>query len=171
MLKQLLVLCFVLYLTGANILDALLEESLVSPKTAPLAAPAIPGLPLPVSLPMFHKPGRNCFLPHGARKLIQAPSQPPNYGHLTTSIHPPSSSRLSKLSLKKRVPSNVELPPPGLSDIAPSQSRAGTIPASLAQPPLSPYASSKIYVTAFCLLFYDHFVAFFVLARNQLEKS
>lgn len=151
MLKQLLVFCFVLHLTGANLLDALLEESVVSPKTAPLAAPAIPGVPLPVSLPILHKPGRNRFSPHGAPKLIQASSQPPNYGYLTTSIHPPSSLRLSKLSLKKRVHPN-ELPSPSLSDIAPSQSRAGTIPASLAQPPLSPYASSKINVTAFCVI-------------------
>lgn len=142
-LKQLLVLCFVLYITGADLLDGRLEGSLVSPTTAPSVAPAIPGLPLPANLPIY-KPVRNRFSPHGAPKLILAPSQPPNYRPLTTSIHPPSSSRLSKLSIEKSslVSPSVGLASPRLADVAPSQSRAGTLPASLPQPPLSPYASN-----------------------------
>uniref|UniRef100_A0A5B6ZIR2 Putative proline-rich receptor-like protein kinase PERK15 isoform X2 n=1 Tax=Davidia involucrata TaxID=16924 RepID=A0A5B6ZIR2_DAVIN len=142
MLKQLLVLCYVLYITDADLPDNVLEAQLLSP--TPLAAPAIPDLPLPANLPLFHKAHWKHFSPHGASKLMIAPAQPPNYGPLITSTHPPSSPRLSKPSMKKSglVPPSVGLAPPRLADVAPTQSSAGTIPTGLAQPPLSPYSSN-----------------------------
>ncbi|PSR85939.1 Receptor-like serine/threonine-protein kinase [Actinidia chinensis var. chinensis] len=142
-IKQLLVLCHVLYITHAN-LPELLEANIGSPTRAPLAVPAIPGLPLPANLPLTHVPVRKHFSAHGVPKFVLPPSPPPNYGPLTTSIHPPSSPHLSKPSMKKSslVAPSFGLAPPRLADIAPSQHNAGTIPAGLAQPPLSPYTSN-----------------------------
>ncbi|PSS06060.1 Receptor-like serine/threonine-protein kinase [Actinidia chinensis var. chinensis] len=142
-IKQLLVLCHVLYITHAN-LPELLEANIGSPTRAPLAAPAIPELPLPSNLPLTHVPVRKHFSAHGVPKFVLPPSPPPNYGPLTTSIHPPSSPHLSKPSMKKSslVPPSFGLPPPRLADIAPSQHNVGTIPAGLAQPPLSPHTSN-----------------------------
>ncbi|GFZ04523.1 protein kinase superfamily protein [Actinidia rufa] len=142
-IKQLLVLCHVLYITHAN-LPELLEANIGSPTRAPLAAPAIPELPLPSNLPLTHVPVRKHFSAHGVPKFVLPPSPPPNYGPLTTSIHPPSSPHLSKPSMKKSslVPPSFGLAPPRLADIAPSQHNVGTIPAGLAQPPLSPHTSN-----------------------------
>ncbi|KAA8543021.1 hypothetical protein F0562_021484 [Nyssa sinensis] len=140
MLKQVLVLCYVLYITDADLPDNVLEAQLLSPTGAPLAAPAIPDLPLP----LFHKPHRKQFSPHGVPKNVIAPAQPPNYGPLITSTYPPSSSRLSKPSMKKSglVAPSVGLAPPRSADVAPTQSSASTIPIGLAQPPLSPDISN-----------------------------
>ncbi|XP_059659398.1 proline-rich receptor-like protein kinase PERK15 [Cornus florida] len=137
-LKQLLILCYVFYITDADLPDNVFKAKLLSPTSGPLAAPAISDLPLPANLPLFHKPHWKQFSPHGA------PTQPPNYGPLVTTTHPPSSSRLSKPSMKKSglVPPVVGLAPPHLADVAPTQSTAGTVPTGLAQPPLSPYTSN-----------------------------
>ncbi|KAA8549075.1 hypothetical protein F0562_000759 [Nyssa sinensis] len=118
MLKQLLVLCYVLHITDANLPDDVLEAQLLSPTTVPLAAPAIPDLPLPANLPLSHKAHWKHFSPHGPR--------------------------LSKPLMKKSglVPPSAGLAPPRLADVAPTQSSAGTIPTGLAQPPLSPYSSN-----------------------------
>ncbi|CAL5357744.1 unnamed protein product [Camellia sinensis] len=136
-LKQLLVLSYVLYITDASLLNNLFGANLVSPTRAPLAAPANPDLPLPANVPSFHKPHWKHFSPHGAPKLVLAPSQPPNYGPLVTSTPPSKSSRPSNPSMKKS-----GLAPPRLENIAPTPSSASTIPTSLAQPPLSPLASN-----------------------------
>ncbi|KAL7199074.1 hypothetical protein ACSBR2_021372 [Camellia fascicularis] len=135
-LKQLFVLSYVLYITDASLLNNLFGANLVSPTRAPLASPANTDLPLPANVPSFHKPHWKHFSPHGAPKLVLAPSQPPNYGPLVTSTHPSKSSRPSNPSMKKS-----GLAPPRLENIAPTPSSAGTIPTSLAQPPLSPLAS------------------------------
>ncbi|KAL7199073.1 hypothetical protein ACSBR2_021372 [Camellia fascicularis] len=136
-LKQLFVLSYVLYITDASLLNNLFGANLVSPTRAPLASPANTDLPLPANVPSFHKPHWKHFSPHGAPKLVLAPSQPPNYGPLVTSTHPSKSSRPSNPSMKKS-----GLAPPRLENIAPTPSSAGTIPTSLAQPPLSPLASN-----------------------------
>ncbi|XP_071738359.1 proline-rich receptor-like protein kinase PERK10 [Rutidosis leptorrhynchoides] len=65
-----------------------------------------------------------------------APIEPPNYGPLITSGHAPSSSHLSKPSMKKTETA------PSVADIAPSQSGPGSLPTGLAQPPLSPRTSN-----------------------------
>ncbi|XP_028117821.1 receptor-like cytoplasmic kinase 185 isoform X2 [Camellia sinensis] len=143
MLKQLLVLS-VLCITGAHLHDDLLEANLVSPTIAPFAAPAIPDLPLPANRPLFYKSHLKHFSPRGAPKLVLSPSEPPYYGPLITATHPPSRSRLSKLSMKKSgvAPPSEGLAPPRLANISPIQSTGGTIPSGLAQPPLSPYSSN-----------------------------
>ncbi|CAL5425890.1 unnamed protein product [Camellia sinensis] len=143
MLKQLLVLS-VLCITGAHLRDDLLEANLVSPTIAPFAAPAIPDLPLPANRPLFYKSHLKHFSPRGAPKLVLSPSEPPYYGPLITATHPPSRSRLSKLSMKKSgvAPPSEGLAPPRLENISPTQSTGGTIPSGLAQPPLSPYSSN-----------------------------
>ncbi|CAL5352200.1 unnamed protein product [Camellia sinensis] len=143
MLKQLLVLS-VLCITGAHLHDDLLEANLVSPTIAPFAAPAIPDLPLPANRPLFYKSHLKHFSPRGAPKLVLSPSEPPYYGPLITATHPPSRSRLSKLSMKKSgvAPPSEGLAPPRLANISPTQSTGGTIPSGLAQPPLSPYSSN-----------------------------
>ncbi|KAL7172011.1 hypothetical protein ACSBR2_031661 [Camellia fascicularis] len=143
MLKQLLVLS-VLCITGAHLRDDLLEANLVSPTIAPFAAPAIPDLPLPANRPLFYKSHLKHFSPRGAPKLVLSPSEPPYYGPPITATHPPSRSRLSKLSMKKSgvAPPSEGLAPPRLANISPTQSTGGTIPSGLAQPPLSPFSSN-----------------------------
>ncbi|KAL6968643.1 hypothetical protein U1Q18_034441 [Sarracenia purpurea var. burkii] len=139
--KQLLVLFYILYITGANFPDDLVETNLASPARAPFAASNIPVLQLPTNQPRFHKPGRKQLLQYSTPKLVLAPAQPPNYGLLTTSIQDPPSSHLWKSSVKKvhLVPA---VTPPHLADIAPAQSSSATVPAGLAQPPLTPYTSN-----------------------------
>ncbi|KAK9281744.1 hypothetical protein L1049_004649 [Liquidambar formosana] len=137
LLKQLLILCYVIYITDANLPNNQLETPLISPGGAPLAEPTIPDLPLPDNLPLFHRPQWKQISPH------VAPARPPYYGPLITSGHPPTSSRLSKPSMKRSglVPPSSGLTPPRLVGIAPTHSSAGAIPAGLAQPPLSPSIS------------------------------
>ncbi|KAJ6729359.1 hypothetical protein OIU85_020292 [Salix viminalis] len=114
------------------------KRPILSPSIVPLAAPAIPDLPLPSNLPLLNKPRKKQFSPHGAPTFVGAPTQPPNYGPLITSGHPPTSSHLSKPSMKK----NALLPPSaGLVDVSPTQSGDGTNPTGLAQSPLSPAVS------------------------------
>lgn len=123
-------------------------EAPLAPTSAPLATPALP-LPLPSShLPLYNRRNRKHSLLGYAPKSVVAPSQPPDYGPLVTSAHPPTSSHLSKPSMKRGglASPGTGLLPPRLADIAPAQSNAGTIPVGLAQPPLSPSDSSKIYI-------------------------
>jgi hypothetical protein len=139
--KRLLVLFYVIYITNADVSNDHLEAPLVSPTSAPLTAPAIPDLPLPADLPMFHKPRHKHFSPRGAPTTALSPAHPPFYGALLTPGHPPTSSRLSKPLMKRSV-----LAPPiaSFKNIAPTQSSAGAPPSGLAQPPLSPSVSGKL---------------------------
>lgn len=141
LLKWLLVLFYVISIADADVSNDLLEAPLVSPTSAPLAAPAIPGLPLPADLPQFHKPRHKHFSPRGAPTTALSPAHPPFYGPLVTPGHPPTSSRLSKPLMKRSV-----LAPPiaSFKNIAPTQSGAGALPSGIAQPPLSPSGSGKL---------------------------
>ncbi|KAH8517224.1 hypothetical protein H0E87_005246, partial [Populus deltoides] len=134
-LQLLIILCYLIPITNADLADDQFRGPILSPSSVPLVAPAIPDLPLPYNLPSLHKPRKKHFSPHGAPAFVVAPTQPPNYGPLITSGHPPTSSHLSKPSMKKNalVPSSV-----GLVDVAPTQSGDGTNPTVLAQSPLSP---------------------------------
>lgn len=144
LLTQLLVLCFILCITDADLPDDPLEARIVSPVAAPFASHAMPDLPLPANPPLFQKPHRKHLSRKGAPMFVLAPAQPPNYGPLITSGHPPSSSHLSKPSMRKSafVPPVAGIVPPRLADIAPTLSGAGTIPTGLAQPPLSPHSAN-----------------------------
>ncbi|KAL9397250.1 hypothetical protein Peur_011503 [Populus x canadensis] len=134
-LQLLIILCYLIPITNADLADDQFRGPILSPSSVPLAAPAIPDLPLPYNLPSLHKPRKKHFSPHGAPAFVVAPTQPPNYGPLITSGHPPTSSHLSKPSMKK----NALVPPSvGLVDVAPTQSGDGTNPTVLAQSPLSP---------------------------------
>jgi hypothetical protein len=141
-LQLLIILCYLIPITNADLADDQFRGPILSPSSVPLVAPAIPDLPLPYNLPSLHKPRKKHFSPHGAPAFVVAPTQPPNYGPLITSSHPPTSSHLSKPSMKK----NALVPPSvGLVDVAPTQSGDGTNPTVLAQSPLSPSFSGKIY--------------------------
>ncbi|TXG63286.1 hypothetical protein EZV62_010280 [Acer yangbiense] len=135
----LVILCSLTFITDANLADNILEAPLISPTRAPLVAPAIPDLPLPANLPPFHRPRRKRLSPHGAPSLAVAPSRPPFYGPLITASHPPTSSRLSKPSMKR---SGLVPPSAGLANISPAQVIHGAIPSGLAQPPLTPESSN-----------------------------
>lgn len=143
MLLQLLIaLCYLISIVDASVADNQLKAPIVSPYGVPVVAPAVPDLPMPANPPLLLKPRRKHFSPHGAPKLVVAPAQPPNYGPLTTSGHPPTSSHFSRPSMKK---SALVPPSVGLVDIAPTQSAPGTNPTGLAQPPLSPYVSGRTF--------------------------
>ncbi|KAJ6329017.1 hypothetical protein OIU77_010652 [Salix suchowensis] len=121
----------------------IIKKSLVfgptlSPSRVPLDAPAILDLPLPANLPLLHKPRKKHLSPRGAPTVVVAPAHPPNHAPLITFGHPPTSSRLSKSSMKKN---GLVSPSVGLVDVAPPQSGDGTNPTGLAQPPLSPSVS------------------------------
>ncbi|KAF9688170.1 hypothetical protein SADUNF_Sadunf02G0169300 [Salix dunnii] len=134
----LIILCYLILITDADLAEDQFKGPILSPSTLPPAAPAIPDLPLPSNLPLLNKPRKKQFSPHGAPTFVVAPTQPPNYGPLITSGHPPTSSHLSKPSMKK----NALLPPSaGLVDVSPTQSGDGTNPTGLAQSPLSPAVS------------------------------
>lgn len=134
--KHLTILFYVLCITNAELPDKPFEQQPVSPVNKPVEAPGIPDLPLPVNVPGFHRQHRK-HSPHGAPWLRLAPAQPPDYGPLVTAAHAPSSSSLSKPSMKK----NGLVPPS--AGLAPPQSSPSTLPTGLAQPPLSPHTSSK----------------------------
>ncbi|KAF5455400.1 hypothetical protein F2P56_024979 [Juglans regia] len=115
-----------------------LEASSVSPTSGSWSAPAIPDLPLPADLPLFHKPQRKHFSPRGAPKIALSPAHSPFYGPLVTSSHHSTSSRLSKPLMKRNA---LALPIASLKNIAPTEPDTGAPLSSLAQPPLSPYIS------------------------------
>ncbi|XP_057995461.1 receptor-like serine/threonine-protein kinase ALE2 isoform X2 [Hevea brasiliensis] len=139
LLHLLFVSCYVILTTNANLVDDRhFKELIVPPSRVPAAAPAILDLPLPANLPLFHKLRRKHLSPVGASSAVVAPAAPLNYGPLITSIHPPTSSHLSKTSMKK----NALVPPTvGLIEIAPTQSNTSANASGLAQPPLSPHFS------------------------------
>ncbi|XP_065860315.1 proline-rich receptor-like protein kinase PERK15 [Euphorbia lathyris] len=125
---QLLVFSYVIFMINAEWANNRLVEAPIAPSRAPLAAPAIPDLPLPADLPSFHKPHRKHF------SALVAPAQPPNYGPLITSSQPPASSHFSKPSKKR-----IFVPPAvGLVDMAPTQSSGSANASVLPQPPLTP---------------------------------
>ncbi|KAL5859254.1 hypothetical protein ACOSQ4_000550 [Xanthoceras sorbifolium] len=132
--KLLVILCNLTFITDANILNT----PLISPTRAPFGDPAIPDLPLPANIPPFHRL-RKHLSPHGAPTLGIAPVRPPFYGPLITAGHPPTSSRLSKPSMKR---SALAPPSAGLANISPAQVIPGAIPSGLAQPPLTPDSSN-----------------------------
>lgn len=85
--------------------------------------------------------------PHGSQRVLLSrggatlsPANPPSYGPFINTGQPPESSHLS-IPFKMR----SELKPPisGFKEIAPFHSITAAVPSPLAQPPLSPYASSK----------------------------
>ncbi|KAJ0052575.1 hypothetical protein Pint_00851 [Pistacia integerrima] len=136
--KLLVILYSVIFITNANSANNLPEVRPVSPTRAPLPAPAIPDLPLPANVPQFHRPRHKHFSLHGAPTVAVAPAHSPFHGPLVTSGHPPTSSSVSKPSMKR---STLVPPSAGLANIAPAQFSNGALPAGLAQPPLSPDSS------------------------------
>ncbi|CAN4113391.1 unnamed protein product [Withania somnifera] len=142
-LKHLTILLYALCITNAELPDKPFEQQPVSPVNKPVEAPGVPGLPLLVNVPAFHRQHRK-HSTRGAPWLGLAPAQPPDYGPLVTATRPPSSSSLSKPSMKKNglVPPSAGLAPPNSTEIAPSQSSPSALPAGLAQPPLSPHTSN-----------------------------
>ncbi|KAJ0113239.1 hypothetical protein Patl1_00869 [Pistacia atlantica] len=136
--KLLVILYSVIFITNANSANNLLEVPPVSPTRAPLPAAAIPDLPLPANVPQFHRPRHKHFSLHGAPTVAVAPAHSPFHGPLVTSGHPPTSSSVSKPSMKR---STLVPPSAGLANIAPAQFSNGALPAGLAQPPLSPDSS------------------------------
>ncbi|GLU07254.1 hypothetical protein SLE2022_242180 [Rubroshorea leprosula] len=125
LLKLVFALCYAIYVTDASLPNSLVKAPTLYTASTPQAA-------VPINPPQFHRSYQRHYSPHTV-----APAQPPFYGPLVTSSHPPTSQRLSK-PLKKR---NALVPPiAGLANIAPTQSGPGAIPAGLAQPPLSPDA-------------------------------
>lgn len=140
LLMKVLFLCYVISITEAIVTDALLKAPSGSSTGVPVVAPAMPDLPLPTNLPPFYRPLQKPISPVGA-PIALSPRQPPIYGPLITSGHPPTRSRLSK-PLTKR--SGLAPPYSSFKNIAPTQSHAGALPSGLAQPPLSPTVSSKL---------------------------
>ncbi|KAM1166509.1 hypothetical protein ACFX1T_025706 [Malus domestica] len=127
-LGSLLVFCYVISITEASEHYDLLEGPSVSPSSATWAA----------SVSHSHRRWQKNFLPHAAPVAL-SPAHPPFYGPLITAGHPPTASRLSKLSMKR---GGLAPPLAGFKNIAPTQSSAGTIPSGLAQPPLTPSISN-----------------------------
>ncbi|KAJ7977675.1 Kinase family protein [Quillaja saponaria] len=138
LLKWLFVLCYMVFITDADLDNNLLEAPTVSPSRAPLGS-VVPDLPLPAKLPLSHRPLRKHMLSQDTSVPTVSPAYPPNYGPLITAGHPPTSSHFSKPLMKR---SGLTPPISGFKDIAPIQSHDGAIPSALAQPPLSPYVSN-----------------------------
>ncbi|EOX95284.1 Kinase superfamily protein isoform 2 [Theobroma cacao] len=138
LVKVMVVLSCAISVSNADITRNLLQWPAQSPTRVPESAPAVSDRPLPLN-----RPRQKHFSPRSAPTLV-APAQPPLYGPLITSSHPPTSSRLSKPLMKRStsVPPGADLP-----NIAPTQISPGTIPAGLAQPPLSPEVSSPVVVS------------------------
>lgn len=139
LLKRLLVFFYVISIANSDVPKNLLEVPSVSPISPPLAAPAIPDLPLPANLPTLHKLRHKHFSPRGAPTISLSPAHTPIYGPLVTSSHPPTSPRLSKPLMKR---SRLAPPIASFENIAPAESNTGERPSGLAQPPLSPYGSN-----------------------------
>ncbi|QHO45085.1 Receptor-like serine/threonine-protein kinase [Arachis hypogaea] len=83
--------------------------------------------------------GSKHFSFHGTPVVAVSPANPPSYGPLMSTSHPPGSSHFS-VPFKKK----TELQPPisGFKDIAPVHSAGAATPSALAQPPLAPYVSN-----------------------------
>lgn len=101
----------------------------------PLAFVVVHDQPLPANLHVSKH-----VLSHGAPIAALSPVNPPSYGPFISNDHSPTSSHLS-IPFKKK--SEMKPPISGFKDVAPVHSTAAAGPSALAQPPLSPYASSK----------------------------
>nr|DAD33114.1 TPA_asm: hypothetical protein HUJ06_011965 [Nelumbo nucifera] len=141
-LEYLLISCYISFITDAESSNYVLGAPQVSPIGTPFTGPTTSELPLPANLPLFHRPYRKP-LPPLAAPAVPVPSPSSDYGSLTTSSNPPSSSRASKPSMKRnQLPApSADLLPPLLTGVAPEHSNSGKIPSGLAQPPLSPQIS------------------------------
>ncbi|KAF3436552.1 hypothetical protein FNV43_RR23644 [Rhamnella rubrinervis] len=135
---KVLFLCYVISITEAVVTDALLKAPSGSPTGVPMVAPAMPDLPLPANLPPLYRPLQKPVSPIGA-PIALSPTNPPTYGPLRTSGHPPISSRLSKPLMRRTGSAPLYST---FRNIAPAQSHAGALPSGLAQPPLSPTVSN-----------------------------
>ncbi|KAG6648014.1 hypothetical protein I3843_07G117000 [Carya illinoinensis] len=136
LLKPLIVLFYVICITDADVSNNL-EAPSVSPTSGPWSAPAVPDLRLLADLPLFHKPQRKHFSPHGAPKIALSLAHSPFYGPLVTSSHHSTSSHLSKPLMKSALAQPID----SLKNIAPTEPDTGAPLSSLAQPPLSPRIS------------------------------
>lgn len=158
LLKYLLISYYAAIHVESELLPHLLSEApFAAPVVAPLsekshvhhgAVPSASDLPLPVTFPFFHRRHRKHFAPHRTPTPMLPPAHAPHYGSFDTSSHPPSanSPRLSKPSMQRKHPAPISSRlPPRLVGISPLHSNAGSIPSGLAQPPLSPDISGKIY--------------------------
>ncbi|KAF6134623.1 hypothetical protein GIB67_022910 [Kingdonia uniflora] len=139
LLECMLFLSYMTVTIDAELLNYLTEVSLSPPTSSPFTS-AIPKLPMPAHLPLFH---RKHLSPHISPSPMVVQAQPPNFGSLTTSGHPQFSPRLSRPSMKgsRQVAPSVNLLPPRLAGVSPLHSYVGTIPSGLAQPPLTPRLS------------------------------
>ncbi|KAK6941095.1 Serine-threonine/tyrosine-protein kinase, catalytic domain [Dillenia turbinata] len=135
-LTWLLVLCYLIPINDAKLTHDDLDVSL---KMESFSASSLPAHQL-----RSHRlrPRQKYWALHGSPKLYLAPTQPPYYGPLITSGHPPSSLSLSEPSMKssQTVPPTAALLPPHMKDVAAPP--GGSISSGLAQPPLSPYMSN-----------------------------
>jgi hypothetical protein len=165
LLKRLLVFFYVISIANSDVPKNLLEVPSVSPISPPLAAPAIPDLPLPANLPTPHKLRHKHFSPRGAPTISLSPAHTPIYDPLVTSTHPPTSPRLSKPLMKR---SRLAPPIASFENIAPADSNTGERPSGLAQPPLSPYGSSKLYCQSTCI--YIYIISSFLIYLSSVEQ-
>ncbi|XP_030456543.1 uncharacterized protein LOC115677511 isoform X1 [Syzygium oleosum] len=131
LLKLIVISCHVIFIISADSNYNSVQASPISP-SATVSTPAIPDLSPPKKLP--HVQWRRHISPQAAPALVLSPDHSPHYDPLITSGHPPTSSRLSKPSMKR---SSLVPPSASLADIAPTQSSPATVPATLAEPPLS----------------------------------
>lgn len=132
-LRALVSVYCVVSLFNIQLADALHEGVAISPNLSPSTSPE---MPLPAEFPPFHRK-------HLAPQQAEAPLHPPRYSRLVASVHPPTSSRFSKPSVKRNALSPGGSPGAGLVDIAPTQSSNGALPDDLTKPPLSPSISGK----------------------------
>ncbi|CAF2125674.1 unnamed protein product [Brassica napus] len=130
-LRALVSVYCVVSLFNIQLADALHEGVAISPNLSPSTSPE---MPLPAEFPPFHRK-------HLAPQQAEAPLHPPRYSRLVASVHPPTSSRFSKPSVKRNALSPGGSPGAGLVDIAPTQSSNGALPDGLTKPPLSPSIS------------------------------
>ncbi|KAF8006670.1 hypothetical protein BT93_K0855 [Corymbia citriodora subsp. variegata] len=130
LLKLIIISCLVISIIYADSNNNSVQASPISP-SGTVSTPAIPDLSPPKKLP--HRQWRRHISPQAAPALVLSPDHPPHYGPLITSGHPPTSSHLSKPSMKS---SSLVPPSASLADIAPTQSSPATVPATLAEPPL-----------------------------------
>ncbi|KAK7396977.1 hypothetical protein VNO78_18141 [Psophocarpus tetragonolobus] len=131
-LKWMLILSYLVFMIVASENDKTMELSSVYDSRSPLGVVVIHDLPLPANLHVL----KHVFS-HGTPLAALPPVNPPSYGPFTSNGQSPTGSHLT-IPFKKK--SEMKPPIPSFKDIAPVHSTAG--PSSLAQPPLSPYASN-----------------------------
>ena len=115
--------------------DKTMEPPSLYDSRSPLAFVVVHDLPLTANHHVLKH-----VLSHGAPIAALSTVNPPLYGPFTSNGHSPASSHLS-IPFKKK--SEVKPPISVFKNIAPVHSTAAAGPSALAQPPLSPYASSK----------------------------